>query len=273
MRFRPARLSSFPPEDRSVIRGQNFTVECLHGEAGSDHAIHSVDETILICPDVGVGIARQDCETEAAARTLVIVPAGTSTLRLAGKGRVFALTTGRTDIAADAIVNGVDYVLPDDRVAPVRAPYALAPSADRVRVYAVDEMPFPPDNPRLKFLQSATMSINWVEYQGQRDRSKLSPHAHEDFEQGSLAIEGDFVHHIRTPWISDAGEWRDDAHINASAQTMLIIPPELIHTTEGVGQGRHILIDVFAPARADFIAKGWVHNLQDYAGATEPAGR
>ena len=70
--------------------------------------------------------------------------------------------------------------------------------------------------------------------------------------------------HIRTPWGSDANQWRDDEHIEASADSLLIIPPELLHTTEGVGVGRHILIDVFAPPRDDFIAKGWVHNAGDY---------
>jgi hypothetical protein len=76
---------------------------------------------------------------------------------------------------------------------------------------------------------------------------------------------GRFLHHIRAPWISDANQWRPDEHIEAGADSLLVIPPQLIHTTEGVGSGRHVLIDVFAPPRQDFIAKGWVHNAADYA--------
>ena len=45
---------------------------------------------------------------------------------------------------------------------------------------------------------------------------------------------------------------------------MLVIPGELVHTTEGVGSERHLLIDVFAPPRRDFIGKGWVANSKDY---------
>jgi hypothetical protein len=108
------------------------------------------------------------------------------------------------------------------------------------------------------------MSINWVEYQGARDRTKLSPHSHTDFEQGSLAIAGDYVHHLRTPWGPNADQWCDDQHMEASTDSLLVIPPEIIHTTEGVGDGHSVLVDVFAPPRVDFIAKGWMHNAADY---------
>jgi hypothetical protein len=118
--------------------------------------------------------------------------------------------------------------------------------------------------PRLKMLQSATLSINWVEYEGVRDRTQLSPHSHDDFEQGSLAIHGDFVHHLRLPWGPDANQWRDDLHLSAPAGSLSIVPPGLIHTSEGLGEGRHLLIDVFCPPRGDFIAKGWVANSSDY---------
>lgn len=46
---------------------------------------------------------------------------------------------------------------------------------------------------------------------------------------------------------------------------MMTVPVQLIHTTEGVGDGRHLLIDVFSPPRHDFIGKGWVANAADYA--------
>ena len=40
----------------------------------------------------------------------------------------------------------------------------------------------------------------------------------------------------------------------------------MIHTTRSVGEGDHLMMDVFAPARADFLAMdGWVLNASDYA--------
>jgi hypothetical protein len=43
-----------------------------------------------------------------------------------------------------------------------------------------------------------------------------------------------------------------------------VVPPELIHTTEGVNGGHHLLIDIFAPPRRDFIAKSWMLNASAY---------
>ena len=267
MILRPVSLSYFSkePATSSIIRGQNFTVECVRGVNGAEHALHSDHETILILPESSATLATGFETVDVAARSIAIVPGGPARLVLPDGARAFALTTARTDTDCAGVVNASDYQVPDGRVLPVAMPMELrAKDAERVRVYQVDEVPFPDGNPRLKFFQSSTMSINWVEYDGQRDRTKLSPHAHEDFEQGSLAISGDFVHHIRTPWTSNAEHWRDDQHIEASSASMAIIPPELIHTTEGVGAGQHILIDVFAPPRTDFIAKGWVFNAGDY---------
>ena len=149
-------------------------------------------------------------------------------------------------------------------MAPVGPAWPRHNGADDIRVFEIDKFRAPADNPRLKMLQSATMSVNWVDYDGPRDRKALSPHAHADFEQASLAVAGDFVHHLRVAWGKNAGEWRDDEHKLAPSPSVLVIPPELIHTTEGVGPGHHLLIDVFAPPRRDFIAKGWVFNAAEY---------
>ncbi|MBV8745706.1 MAG: hypothetical protein JO134_11770, partial [Xanthobacteraceae bacterium] len=152
----------------------------------------------------------------------------------------------------------------DPRVAPIGPTWPRIKAADDIRVFEIDRFTAPADNPRLKMLQSATMSINWVDYEGPRDRKALSPHAHADFEQASLAVAGDFVHHLRVAWGKNAEDWRDDDHKLAPSPSVLVIPPELIHTTEGVGAGHHLLIDIFAPPRRDFIAKGWVFNAAEY---------
>jgi len=36
---------------------------------------------------------------------------------------------------------------------------------------------------------------------------------------------------------------------------VLVTPPKLIHTSEGIGDGRHILVDIFAPPREDFLTR------------------
>lgn len=134
-------------------------------------------------------------------------------------------------------------------------------------VHVLDTLANSPGMPRAKLFQTSTMSINWVDYNGPRDRKALSPHCHGDIEQASLSIEGTFVHHFRTSWGADADLWRPDAHIEAGPGTVALIPPPIIHTSEGIGPGRHILIDIFAPPRGDFIAKGQVLNSSDYQGS------
>jgi hypothetical protein len=111
------------------------------------------------------------------------------------------------------------------------------------------------------------MSINVVGYLGPRDRSTLSPHSHTEFEQGSLALRGDFIHHLRTPWGSNADQWRDDEHLPAGSPSLVVVPEHVIHTSEGVHDGQHLLVDIFSPPRADFIAAGWVFNSGDYSSA------
>jgi hypothetical protein len=63
--------------------------------------------------------------------------------------------------------------------------------------------------------------------------------------------------------------WTMAAHdggpvVRADSDSLAIIAPTLVHTTEGVGPGSHILIDIFAPPRRDFIAKGQILNAVDY---------
>ena len=250
---------------RTAARGQNFSVERLSG--GGDHKFASLTEIILLLPKAGATLGG-DRSADLPGHAIAILPAGAYIVEASGDGDIYILATDRSDGEGAKALNASEYQSPDARVAPV-APYVRAVFQGEIRIHRVEDVTIPPDNGRLRFLQSETMSLNWVEYEGARDRSGLSPHAHSDAEQASLAIEGAFIHHLRTPWGRDAGIWQEDQHLAAGPSSILIVPPEIIHTTEGNGTGRHMLIDVFAPPRADFIAKNWVFNAGEYAAPAE----
>jgi hypothetical protein len=247
---------------RRCVRAQNFAIDWFRGEPGSTFGFASSEETMVLVFDASGDISRHGHRTSAPRRSVSIVPAGSYEIKLSQAGCGCILSINRKD--PQPARNAASYQTPDPRVAPVGPAWPRVDGADDIRVFEIDTFKAPADNPRLKMLQSATMSINWVDYEGPRDRKVLSPHAHADFEQASLAVAGDFVHHLRVHWGKNAEEWRDDEHKLAPSPSVLVIPPELIHTTEGVGPGHHLLIDIFAPPRRDFIAKGWVFNAAEY---------
>jgi hypothetical protein len=247
---------------RRYVRAQNFTIDWFYAEPGSALNFSSSEEAMVLLFGVSGDISGSGCRADAPRRSVSVVPAGSYELKLREAGCGCILSTDRKD--PQAALNAASYRTPDPRVAPVGPAWPRASGADEIRVFEIDKFKAPADNPRLKMLQSATMSINWVDYEGPRDRNALSPHAHADFEQASLAVAGEFVHHLRVPWGKDANAWREDEHKHAGSPSVLVIPPELIHTTEGVGPGQHLLIDIFAPPRRDFIAKNWVFNAADY---------
>ncbi|MFD0744663.1 hypothetical protein ACFQ1L_24740 [Phytohabitans flavus] len=101
--------------------------------------------------------------------------------------------------------------------------------------------------------------------QGPRDTNRMSPHHHDDFEQISLTLSGEYVHHIRTPWTPRLARWREDEHRAVGSPSVTVIPPPTVHTSQATGSGANHLIDLFSPPRADFSAKpGWVRNAEEY---------
>lgn len=246
-------------------RAQNFAVAWHQaGPAGSSAASESADEALLIVLDAPVAISGAGSDAEAPPRSICILPPGAWQLDLRPGATCVVLSSLREGVAAGAL-NEAAYAPPDPRIAPVGPPWRALRNAAEVRIFSIDSIAAPKDKPRLKMLQTATLSINWVEYEGPRDRHALSPHSHTSFEQGSLALAGDFVHHLRVEWGQDADAWQDDQHARLGSPSLMVVPVHTIHTSEGVGPGRHLLIDVFSPPRADFIAKGWVANSGDYA--------
>ncbi|MDO9405083.1 MAG: hypothetical protein Q7T87_13705 [Polaromonas sp.] len=269
-------LTKEPPPDgtgarRWVGRAQNFAVEWFHASDARTHAeMASDDELLLIVLNAPVGIAGNEHEMLAQPRSICILPPGDWQIHLEPGATCAAVKSLRAAAQAGAI-NEDRYAQPDARIAPVGDAWARLCEAKTPAIFSIDAIAAPRDKPRLKMLQTATLSINWVEYEGPRNRQALSPHSHSHFEQGSLALDGDFVHHLRTPWGPDADVWEEDRHELLGSPSLMVVPVETIHTTEGVGAGHHLLIDIFSPPRADFIAKGWVANAGDYAAPDQGA--
>jgi hypothetical protein len=248
---------------RCTVRAQNFLIDWFEAHEAATIKFASGGEAMVLLFDSGAKITGEGRSAKASRRSVSVVPTGAHDIVLAGAGRGCILATDRKD-DIPAPLNAASYRTPDPRVAPVGPAWTRNGDAGAIQVFEIDKVKAPADNPRLKMFQSATMSINWVDYDGPRDRAALSPHSHRDFEQASLAVEGDFLHHLRVEWGRNANEWREDQHRLAGSPSVLVIPPELIHTTEGVNAGHHLLIDIFAPPRRDFIAKNWVLNAGEY---------
>jgi hypothetical protein len=279
MKMHPVRERAFgdfqacDPEIRGgsrhwLMRAHNFSVEWIEWAAGAPALeFGSAFESMLIVEagaldvDSGQGLAKP---VRVPQRSVAIVPAGRHLMAAPDGARMALIASQRGDIGGRRVLNAEGCEPPDPRVLPAGTPYRRQKLADGVQVLPLEAIMASPDKPRLRMLQSQTLSLNLVEYDGPRDRADLSPHSHSSFEQGSLAIAGDFVHHLRVPWGSDAGLWREDEHLHAPSPSLLVVPVDMVHTTEGIGSGRHFLIDVFCPPRADFIEKGWVFNAGDY---------
>lgn len=263
------RHSPGPGTRHWLVRSQNFFVEWAEaGRVGSTLQAASSHETMVLVFGHAARVTWQGKTVQAPPRSACIVPAGGLSVDLDPGGSSAVLASQRDDLGQRLALNQADFTQADPRVQPFTPPFCRLADAGAIRVWTIDSFQAPASNPRLKMLQSATLSINWVDYDGPRDRRSLSPHSHADLEQGSLAVAGRFVHHLRQPWGRDADLWREDRHIEVGSPSMLVVPVNLTHTSEGVGPGPHLLIDVFSPPRVDFIAKAWVHNAADYRAPT-----
>jgi hypothetical protein len=238
----------------SACAGDELSLDDVAGE----HAVLVLDGAVVSIPD-GTG------SVSVAEPAVAIVPPGPSTIRVASGGTIIRVLAAATAPAvADRSANAGDYDTTDGNVATF-ASWPDPPGGHRVRVYPLADHPL--ETGKLgRIFRCSTVMVNVLpEDDRPRDPTQLSPHHHDDFEQVSLQVHGDYVHHMRVPWTPDSSTWRDDEHQRCTAPAVVVIPPPLVHTSQAVEEMHHWLIDVFAPPRRDFSERpGWVRNADEY---------
>ncbi len=195
---------------------------------------------------------------------VVVIPPGPSELVVTSPGVIVRIFSNQASDVVAGSRNGDAHLQQHPHAAPFR-PWSAAPTGDALRVYRLADAPVDPSRFGNIF-RCRTIMVNVIAADGgPRNPAKLSPHHHDDFEQLSLQIDGDYVHHIRTPWTTNLADWRGDDHCHCVSPALIVIPPPTVHTSQGVGDHRHQLIDIFCPPRLDFSSKpGWVLNHDDY---------
>ncbi|NEA16793.1 hypothetical protein [Streptomyces halstedii] len=257
------------PEERTfVVRGQNVVLvhTFAHGGDELDNGAPGGEVAVLTTDDAAsYEVVRADgTATTVDAPGLTVVPPGASRLRVLTDGPIVRLFESTEGEWAERAVNADSYTRPHPRVAALTR-WPEPTGEERVRVYPLSAVAEQPGRFGRIFRTRAFMVNFLPALDGPRDPRKLSPHDHADFEQLSLATEGEFVHHIRTPWLPDRTTWREDDHVHLGSPSLAVIPPPTVHTSEAHAGGRHLLVDIFSPPRTDFSQKpGWVLNADDY---------
>ena len=267
-----ARFYDLPPQEQSeqlkawIARGQNFVAVYIEAKEGAIFARESQpDEYVVLVPDPsGAAHVHWGERTyELPGASITFVPMGKSQVAFAKAGRYLLLFSSQSKDLAAASANAESYASPHPNI-PAWERWPDPVDGWKVRTYSLDVADEPGRFGRI--WRCTTFMVNFLPAQvGPRDVTKLSPHSHDSFEQGSFALDGAFTHHIRWPWTPNLHAWRPDDHELCAAPSIAVIPPPAIHTSRGMAEKINQLIDIFAPPRVDFSLKdGWVLNAVDY---------
>lgn len=247
-----------------LIRTQHAVIAYACAVAGDTWSAPGERETLLAIPDgtAQVRVTSNGSSRFLTAGSVAAIPDADSTTEILHGGTVVRVFLADGSPWLDRCLNAAAYTQPAANV----APYSPEPADHGLFGYRLDD--YPPAEGRFGHIfRSANLMVNFIaDRTGPRDCRRLSPHSHADFEQCSVQLAGEFVHHVRTPWTHDMTQWQPDQHLRLSGPGAIIFPPPLEHTSQAVGGGANRLIDVFAPPRQDFLAvDGWVLNAADFA--------
>jgi hypothetical protein len=246
-------------------RSQNLIVNYIEAKAGALFSrTGQVDEYMIVLPNENTPyeIVADGEAITGDGHQVIVVPPGNSELRVPEGGLVIRLfTTQSADLAAKC-ANAETYAQPDPAVPPFKA-WPDPPDGFKLRVY--DLWKTRPKGAFGPIWRCTTIMLNFPpRAQMKRDPRRMSPHSHDDFDQCSLLLEGETVHHMRWPWGLDKFGWREDRHDRVGAPSCTMIPARVIHTSESQVIGNR-MADIFAPPRLDFsLLDGWVQNADEY---------
>ncbi|WP_250157512.1 hypothetical protein [Tianweitania aestuarii] len=248
-----------------LTRGQNFLVGYSELETGGALSRNDqVDEYVLLLPDreTPAIVEAKGEQVEVSGFSLVILPPGDSRITLPEGGRATRIFSTKSEDLNALCANADSYAEQHPNVT-LLEPWPDPVGGFRIRTYSLDVPPTPGRFGRI--FRCTTLMVNYLDEQhGPRDVAKLSPHHHDDFEQGSLALAGTYTHHLRWPWTTNLAAWRDDEHALVKSPSLTVIPPPAIHTSRGMDEGLNQLVDIFSPPRIDFSKQGWVLNADEY---------
>jgi hypothetical protein len=260
------------------VRSQNLVVGYSRAALGATLVRRDQpDEYVALFPsrDTRVSIVAGAEMATVAGEAVAVIPAGDSEIAVMADCDVVRLFSHTAEDLGNRCRNAEEYARADLNVAPFRS--WLAPSAGAaIRIYRPSAAPRDPARFG-RIYRCSTLMVNYLEREDRpRSDDRLSPHHHDDFEQVTIQLAGDYMHHLRTPWGTRLADWREDEHLRTSSPAILVIPPPLIHTSQAVGVGSHQLADVFCPPRKDFSEMpGWILNSRDYplpaSGGTDQA--
>ncbi|AZV80849.1 hypothetical protein EBB79_23160 (plasmid) [Parasedimentitalea marina] len=246
------------------VRGQNFVLVQSEAQPGGTFARKDqADEYVVLLLEAGAAIIADGVIKVLQGNTIAFVPPGDSSVTLPEGGRFFRMFTSQSPDLVAQCPNADAYDVPRTHIPEFQA-WPTPKDGWKLRHYSLDVAKEPGRFGRI--FRCTTFMVNILDpWDGPRDTTKMSPHHHDEFEQGSLVLEGMYSHHLRWPWTTDMADWRDDVEVKVGAPSAFVIPPPVVHTSRATGAGRNAMVDIFCPPRQDFSAKsGWVLNADDY---------
>lgn len=251
-----------------VTRGGNFAVTVSEVKPGSQIARKKQPDEFMVITDPKVSCTiKAGKETiEAGPDSLTIVPPGASTITATGEGLISCIFSKNAKDIMDLAHNKKTYADGAPELAPL-VPWPDPVGGFKLRHYKLSDY-YDPKGPRIQpaLFRSTNMMVNlFAPYTTRRPTDALSPHWHDDFEQCSLTLSGQWIHHLRYPWSANMKEWVSDDDTLLDTPSLIIIPANVIHTSRDVGRGKSSLYDIFCPPRVDFSRKkGFVINEDEY---------